>query len=370
MGLEKRRDSNIELFRIITMLLIVAHHYVVNSGLTAADGPIYSDPTSWRSLFLLLFGAWGKTGINCFVMITGYFMCKSRITAKKFAKLLLEILFYRLIISTVFWISGYDAFTWRGLLLKLIPITKIGDGFNSAFLVFFLSIPFLNVLVHNLSERQHQLLLLLCGFTYTFLGTVPGFSVRMNYVSWFIVLFLVASYIRLYPKDIFRKTKLWAWLTALMLVLCCASVLVCAWLSARLGENLAYRFVSDCNTLLALLTGVCSFLFFKNLRIPFSKLINTVAASTYGVLLIHANSDTMRQWLWRDTLNNVGHYSSKWMPLHAFGSVLAVFAICTAIDLLRIQLIEKPFFQRAGFAFEKAERRLCQGLEKNAHEEQ
>lgn len=30
---KKRRDSGIELFRIITMLLIVAHHYVVNSGL-------------------------------------------------------------------------------------------------------------------------------------------------------------------------------------------------------------------------------------------------------------------------------------------------------------------------------------------------
>ena len=60
----KNRDSKLELYRIIVMLLIVAHHYVVSSGLTA-DGPIYTDPLSWRSLFLLLFGAWGKTGINC-----------------------------------------------------------------------------------------------------------------------------------------------------------------------------------------------------------------------------------------------------------------------------------------------------------------
>lgn len=29
----KQRDSNLELLRIITMLVIVAHHYVVNSGL-------------------------------------------------------------------------------------------------------------------------------------------------------------------------------------------------------------------------------------------------------------------------------------------------------------------------------------------------
>lgn len=31
--LVKQRRSNIELFRIITMLIIIAHHYVVNSGL-------------------------------------------------------------------------------------------------------------------------------------------------------------------------------------------------------------------------------------------------------------------------------------------------------------------------------------------------
>ena len=28
----KNRDSNIELYRIVLMLLIIAHHYVVNSG--------------------------------------------------------------------------------------------------------------------------------------------------------------------------------------------------------------------------------------------------------------------------------------------------------------------------------------------------
>ncbi len=34
----KQRDSNLELYRIIVMLLIVAHHYVVNSGLITQVG--------------------------------------------------------------------------------------------------------------------------------------------------------------------------------------------------------------------------------------------------------------------------------------------------------------------------------------------
>lgn len=34
----KKRQSNLELFRCIVMLLIIAHHYVVNSGLLDKGG--------------------------------------------------------------------------------------------------------------------------------------------------------------------------------------------------------------------------------------------------------------------------------------------------------------------------------------------
>lgn len=110
------------------------------------------------------------------------------------------------------------------------------------------------------------------------------------------------------------------------------------------NKNLSYFFVSDSNKPLAVATAVCAFLFFKNLKIGYSKVINTIAASAFGVLLIHANSDTMRQWLWRDTLDNVGHYAGN-IYLHAIGSVLAVYAVCTLIDFLRIQLLEKSIFK-------------------------
>ena len=339
------RDSNLELYRIIVMLLIVAHHYVVNSGLTAADGPIYAAPLSWRSLVLLIFGAWGKTGINCFVLITGYFMCKSQITAKKFAKLLFEVMFYRIAIFAVFWITGYEPFTFAGLIKVIIPVRSIGIDFVKTFLVFYLFIPFLSVLIQHLNERQHIYLMLWCGFTYVFLGTVPGFSVTMNYVSWFSVLFVIASYISLYPKRIFQKSKVWAWMTMGCIIISVLSVLACVWLGSRIGSNMAYAFVTDSNTFLAVATGVCAFMLFKNMRIGYSRFINSVATSTFGVLLIHAHSDTMRQWLWKDTLDVVGHYHSNIMPFYAIGSVLAIFIICTIIDQLRIHFLERPFFK-------------------------
>ena len=76
----KKRDSNLELYRIILMILIIAHHYVVNSDLINI---ILSNISNCKSIFLLIFGAWGKIGINCFILISGYFMCKSNIKIKK-----------------------------------------------------------------------------------------------------------------------------------------------------------------------------------------------------------------------------------------------------------------------------------------------
>lgn len=86
---KKARSSNLELYRIIVMLMIVAHHYVVNSGLMDV---LQLSPLSPSSSVMLIFGGWGKIGINCFLLITGYFMCKSEFTWQKLLKYIFGLL--------------------------------------------------------------------------------------------------------------------------------------------------------------------------------------------------------------------------------------------------------------------------------------
>ena len=342
------RQSNLELFRILTMILIIAHHYVIRSGLSAQDGPISADPTSLHALLTLFFGAFGKTGINCFVLITGYFMCEKNISARKFLRLLAEVMFYQIVILGIFWITGREKPTVDNILNYFLPVRELNDGFVGAFLVFFLCIPFLNVLVHHMSEKQHVRLMALLGFTYIFLGTFrPVFDVDMNYATWFCVLYIVASYIRLYPKKCFDSVKRWGWIAFACASVSMLSVAACAFAATRIGKPVYYWFVTDCNTLLAVLTAVSSFLFFKNLRIPQSRIINTIAGTTFGVLLIHGHGNAMCRLLWYDILDGIGNYSSPIRYIHPILSVFGVFAVCAAIDLLRIQLIEKPFLRWA-----------------------
>lgn len=145
------------------MLLIVMHHYVVNSGLTDV---MEQNPTSVGSIYLYLIGVWGKTCINCFVLITGYFMCQSRITLHKFLKLLLQIEFYSIVIGLTFMVSGYSQFSVRSLIDITNPIHAVGKNFTGCFLLFYLFIPFLNACINHLSQCQHLLLLILCVHLY------------------------------------------------------------------------------------------------------------------------------------------------------------------------------------------------------------
>lgn len=337
----KERNSNLELFRIITMILIVAHHYVVNSDLFTMVNTL--GKINFNSLFLILFGWGGKTGINFFVLITGYFMCTSSITLKKYMKLFLERDFYCVLFFIIFLITGYTTFSIKGAISTIFPFFVVQDNFTGCFLLFYLFIPFLNQFIHTMHEKEHFLFIGLLLFIYTFLPTFMNSVVAFNYVTWFIVLYFIASYIRLYDKKWFSNTKLWAILTIITLLLSWVSVVGLYVLGYRGTE---YFFVSDSNKVLALLTAVCAFMFFKNVHIPQNTWINKISSSSFGVLLIHANCDAMRQWLWKDTLKNVLLFDSRFLIVHAVLSVIMIYVVCTIIDQIRIRYIEKPMFRR------------------------
>lgn len=108
------RRSGLELMRIILMMGIVAHHYVVNSG---GVGLLDFTSINASGIFLILWGMWGKTCINAFVMVTGYFMCTRSISLRKFLKLFLEIKFYSITIFVILALAGWQAITGKEIIL-------------------------------------------------------------------------------------------------------------------------------------------------------------------------------------------------------------------------------------------------------------
>lgn len=114
--------------------------------------------------------------------------------------------------------------------------------------------------------------------------------------------------------------------TLFFIVIGCVSVIICNKIHFH-----PYYFLSDSNNFLPLAITFSSFIFVNNINMKYNKFINTVASTTFGILCIHANSDTMRQWLWNDTVNTVGISQSTHPILYAIISVIIVFSICSLI---------------------------------------
>ena len=346
------RDSNIELLRIVAMLSIVAHHYVVNSSVMQFFDSVQ---ITANSTFLLLWGMWGKTAINVFVLITGYFMCCSRLTARRYLKILFEIIFY----SWVMWFAlaamGYETLGWIAALKKLVChniLTRQNNGFTPAFMWMYLLIPALNIYLQGATKQNLYATLGVLIAMFSLCGTFLNANVY-HHVFWYATLYLVGAAIRMHPLKWMDRNKVCVPLLAASVVAAWGSVIGLGLLAYWLGRPTRhpYSFVADSHKLFAFTTALFAFLAFKNWRLPQSRFVNAVASTTFGVLLIHAASDGMRKWLWQDFVNVPAAYSMSLPMLIGYSVVVmvGVFAACSALDYLRIRFVERPVFRRLGF---------------------
>ena len=329
------------------MLSIVAHHYVVNSGAIEAISQVGEGP---NALLLQLWGMWGKTAINVFVLITGYFMCEKEFSWRRVAKLVLQIEFWKVALLPLFLFAGLPVKNGVRALLTVafLPFLNVNNGFTASFLVFYLTIPFLKLLIDSGGRSMHARALILLIAVDTVSFTFFRNSAAFTEVSWYCALFLIAAWLRRYSPALIDDNRACRDLFAGSVALAVATVLAIDALCAALGipwfEKGLY-FVDQSGKAMALAVGLACFLFFRTAPIPQSRPINAVASTTFGVLLVHANSDAMRKLLWGDLLD-VPAACALPLPLlalHAVGSMLGVFAVSSLLDWLRLRFVEPRY---------------------------
>lgn len=219
----------------------------------------------------------------------------------------------------------------------------MGLGFTATFVFLYMLIPFINAMLLNLNQKLHLILIGILVFLYTIISTFL-FNDTYSNLGWMITTYIIAAYVRLYPCKWFENKKLYIWSTILSVALSWASILVVDFVGSKVGFKNYYHMVANEHKFLALACSFSLFMLFKNIKIKQNKVINTIAASTFGVLLIHANSDAMRKFLWQDVLHNASYYNSPFLIVHAILSVILVYVVCVCIDQVRIHLLEKPLF--------------------------
>ena len=91
----QKRNANIELLRIVAMLMILTLHFNHFSGADLVLG----ESASSVQIFATILEAIAITGVNVYVLISGYFLSASNVKLSKMLQLIMQVYFYTFLIS-------------------------------------------------------------------------------------------------------------------------------------------------------------------------------------------------------------------------------------------------------------------------------
>lgn len=331
---KKERNSNMDLLRIVSMFLIILLHSIDHSGVLEASETASLPIQVWvRFTYMLT-----QVCVNCFVLISGYFLVRSKFRLQKLIALWLETVFYSLIIRIVFIAIGYSSFSVSSILGCFVPVFTGRYWFITIYFGLYLVFPFLNIAINAMSRKQHLMLNIVLFFLFSVVVSVyPSFK-GMNSgagwgLAWFIVLYFIAAYVRLYYEPNGKKIRY-----LLFLLLIGIIVSIC-YVTVNGKSNILTNAVSNCyryDSVFAYLSSICLLLFFVNVRINnkvINRLIIFIAPSVFGVYLIHAHTDfSLWSWEFLDLPSKMS--SLMFIPIQ-LAIVIAIYAFCTVIDLVR-----------------------------------
>ena len=149
------RNSNLELLRIISMILIVSHHYSVH-------GFTINDMDFSRNKYIVDFlSLGGKLGVNCFILISGYFSIKSKFTIKKLLKLEGQVLFYSISFLMLFLtvLTPKESIGIKLILKNLLPVIYNCYWFATTYIILMILSPYINILILNMKKTIHAKLI-------------------------------------------------------------------------------------------------------------------------------------------------------------------------------------------------------------------
>ena len=329
------RTSNIELLRIIAMIMIIAHHFAVHSGFD------FTNVVNFNRIWIQFIGIGGKIGVNIFVLISGYFLINAeRLKITKVLKLWGQVFFYSVVIFFIFVLIGQEPLTKDSIMSHIAPITYSQWWFASAYFTLYLLSPFLNRLLRILDHKQYVCLVLLFFAMWCIVPTVTGQQLQSNSLLWFIFVYSIGGYIRLYGIE----TKLSSALLIVIAFACILVIFAAATILDIYGENrfstAKQIFKYDMQRFPIFVSSLLIFLGFCKMNIRVNRFINTIASATFGVYLIH-DYKQMRTFLWKTLLQNNSYSDKSILIPYSILVIALVFVVCTIIELIRIYLLER-----------------------------
>ena len=289
----KERQSNIELLRIICMFMIIMHHFVVN--VWYPDMLNLHTPSSVGETIVLLTHCLFFIGVNCFVLISGYFSIRTSL--RGFLHLYGFYAFYALLIASTQYF-GDTQYIQLSLSEKcfhvavhsLMPWENNNFWFLNAYLGLFMVAPLLNVAIANITRSNYIRIIVLLTILNVVFGNILSIDLLNTWgfcVAQFVYLYMIGGYIRKYVTIESIRAHRWSNLSAY-------AVSAALWAVFVAIQVFQFPFIGrffkafSYNNVFVLAAAIGFFLFMLSFDIK-SKTINWLASSCLAAYLLQGS---------------------------------------------------------------------------------
>lgn len=343
------RNYAIDLLKCLSMLMIVFLHATgsdMHGAVINRYGPLHLLVTAIQSVC--------SVGVNCFVLITGYFLSIRTIELNK--KGLVKS--YKRLVPLWIQVIMYSAGIY--IILCLIPLTKTSFNvldfthllfpmmngsywFFTAYALLCIVSPFLNRLILHLEKNEYKVLLIVLLICFSVIPTINVFGDKFGTNSgfsiiWFVVLYLIAGYLRKFSIKPRRYL--------LMFFAICLGVFLFYLIREYGNQGYFFSFINSLvkpyNSVLICSASVCLFLSFEKSSIMNNndnagRIISYIASLTFGVYLFH-ECPGFKDVLWNSIICFENYSNNEFICIVVlFIAVLSIYAIGLLIESMRTQ---------------------------------
>lgn len=314
-----KRESNLELLRIVSMMLVLLVHYVGTVSIT----PETLHHNGLLSVSITLFHSLSVVCVNCFILISGYFGITWKL--KSFLSLLYQIIFWLIIVYVFSSFLGHE--------YKFYGLLEIGKYFGErwfvpAYLGLYMLSPVINAYTSQSDSKTLGRFILLFYVYSTVIGYFlhsREFDEGMSVIS-LVGLYLIGAFLKKADLKIFNLKASYNLITYLMLALLLTSMNLALLYCGINKSPLGYL------NPLVIAMSIYLFLFFQKLKIGYIKAINWIAASSFAVFLLHHHPAVYNDFqIVCRTITAQG-----WLaPILLIIFFIALFAVSILVDQIR-----------------------------------
>ena len=336
-----KRQSGVELLKIVGIILIVLHH-VVQALTTGNEEWVVNIPdgTSDPFVFILaLLKYSGLLGNLIFFCCSAWFLLdKNKTNYQKTMRIILDVFTISVIWLIPVLIWKKNELGWRMIIRSFFPTYFENNWYITSYILFCFLSPAINLIIKHLSQKNHLIVSLTLFIAYFCLGFIYEFPWSGIPLYW-ITIYFVISYFKYYGMKFCKSKK------ANLVVLLCAIllhlslILVSNLICLKFGKLGVMALSGNNNPLLFIIAF--SSLNLMNMTKFFSRAINFLSSFSMLIYIIHENllfRIYLRPLVWAYVYNNFGY---SLLPLWIVAFTLALFISSFLIAVIYRFSLEK-----------------------------